>query len=278
MSEITDEMLMAFADGQLAAADRRRVADYIATRPEARARVEMFKRTAAELSTLFNTALAEPVPEKLLAAISNAPVQPSSVSPFRNGRPQAASIVASFIEAILPSWPALQTAGAFAATLVVGGLIGSQWQAPQPSAIQWQDTVAVNEGRILAKDIFRDGLEKTPIGSQLAMNDGSSQRVFTPVLTFERKEGGYCRSYTIENAAGFLLAGIACRNPAGDWTVEIQRDLGPVNKAANRVEMAGKKTSPAVEAAIDKLMSGNVLTREGEAQVIAGHWRRKSTQ
>ncbi|MEQ1697009.1 MAG: hypothetical protein ABL901_14325 [Hyphomicrobiaceae bacterium] len=275
MSEITDEMLMAFADGQLATADRRKVADYIADRPEARARVEMFKRTSVELATMFNAALVEPVPGKLLATITNAPAQPSGRASFASTEKlKTASVVTSFIEAIFPSWPTLMTTGAFAATLAIGALIGSNWHSPRPSAIQWQDTVALNEGRILAKDNFHEGLEKTPIGSKLAMDSASARLVFTPVLTFERKDGGYCRSYTIENAAGLLLAGVACRNAAGDWTLEIQRDLGHVGQTQNGVQTAGKPVSPAIEAAIDKLMRGNVLTKEKEAQVLAGHWQR----
>jgi hypothetical protein len=277
MSEITDEMLMAFADGQLAAADRRRVADYIATRPEARARVEMFKKTSAELGTLFNVALVEPVPAKLLAAINSAS-STGRRAPQKASAPHTTSLMSSIFEVIFPSWPTLITSGAFAATLVIGTVIGSQWQsAPQSSAIQWQDMVALNEGRILAKDNFRDGLEKTALGTRIALSDGLT---FTPVMTFERKGGGYCRQYSLENNAGSQVAGVGCRNSAGDWTVEVQSEItgsaNARNQNANKVEVAGATTSPVVDKAVDKLIKGDVIAKEAEAQLLAGNWQTKS--
>ena len=273
MSEITDEMLMAFADGQLAAADRRRVAGYIATRPEARARVEMFKKTGAELGTLFNQALVKPMPEKMLAAINATPSVPR-LAPL----PQKASIMSSIFESIFPSWPTLITSGAFVATLVIGAVIGSQWRPPQPTAIQWQNIVALNEGRILAKDNFREGLEKTPLGSHIGLNTGSSHIELTPVMTFERKGGGYCRQYNLANSAGALMAGVSCRNSAGDWTVEVQSEIARGNHDPKNVGIAGGTPSRIVDKAVDKLIKGDVFSKETEAAILAGNWQAKAPQ
>ena len=283
MSEITDEMLMAFADGQLAAADRRKVADYIATRPEARARVEMFKNTSAELSTLFNVALVEPVPPKLLAAINNASSPMTNarprLAPHTSSAPRSKSLVSSIYEAIFPAWPTPAMSGALAATLVIGAVIGSQWHPSQPSDIRWQAMVALNEGRILAKDNFRDGLEKAPLGSRIALNDAADKFTFTPVMTFERKDGGFCRQYKLENNSGGLMAGVGCRNSAGDWTIEVQTDLTPSttrnNQEAKKVEIAGATTSRIIDKAVDKLIKGDVFTQEAEAQILAGNWQTK---
>ena len=280
MSEITDEMLMAFADGQLAAADRCRVADYIATRPEARARVEMFQNTRAELGTLLNAALCEPVPDKLIAAINAAPMSRGS-APHKASASTKATRMSSFFDTIFPSWPTPVALGACAATLVIGAVIGLQWRSPQPTGINWQDIVALNEGRILAKDNFRDGLEKTPLGSQVTLNTRSSQIAFTPVMTFERKDGGFCRQYNLANSAGALIAGVGCRNSAGDWTVEVQSELSSRkiargNQDPNKFEIAGALKSPIIDKAVDKMIRGNVLSKETEAQLLAGNWLAKS--
>lgn len=276
MSEITDEMLMAFADGQLAAADRRRVADYIATRPDARARVEMFKKTSAELRTRFNDALVEPVPARLLAAINNAATD-RYLAQHKSNAPHKTSLMSSIFEVMFPSWPTLITYGAIAATLVIGTVIGSQWQStPHSSVIRWQDMVALNEGRIWAKEKFRDGLEKTPVGTQVALND---ELTFTPIMTFERKGGGYCRQYNLENNAGSQIAGVGCRNSAGDWTVEVQSEIAGSanahNQNAKKVEIAGATTPRIVDKAVDKLIKGDVIPKETEAQILAGNWQTK---
>lgn len=72
-SPITDADLHAWADGQLAAARAREVADYLATRPDEAQRVAAWRAQARALRTLFDAVQDEPVPARLLRAAQPRP-------------------------------------------------------------------------------------------------------------------------------------------------------------------------------------------------------------
>ena len=65
MTPITRDMLMAYADGQLAEADRPAVEAHLADNPEAAAEVALMQRENDAIRTLFAPAGAEPVPARL---------------------------------------------------------------------------------------------------------------------------------------------------------------------------------------------------------------------
>lgn len=65
MSEITRDMLLAYADGQLDAAGRAAVDIHLAGNPEAAAEVALIERQTDAIKTLFGPAGAEPVPARL---------------------------------------------------------------------------------------------------------------------------------------------------------------------------------------------------------------------
>ena len=65
MTEITRDMLMAYADGQLEADQRLLVEAHLATNPEAAAEVALLQRQSDAIHTLFDPVAAEPVPARL---------------------------------------------------------------------------------------------------------------------------------------------------------------------------------------------------------------------
>ncbi|WP_137153205.1 anti-sigma factor [Devosia sp. FKR38] len=65
MTEITRDMLMAYADGQLEADQRLLVEAHLAANPEAAAEVALLQRQSDAIRTLFAPAGAEPVPTRL---------------------------------------------------------------------------------------------------------------------------------------------------------------------------------------------------------------------
>jgi anti-sigma factor RsiW len=65
MSEITRDMLMAYADGQLPEPDRAAIAAHLATDTEAAAEIAVLQRQSDAVQTLFGPAAAEPVPLRL---------------------------------------------------------------------------------------------------------------------------------------------------------------------------------------------------------------------
>lgn len=101
---VTDDLLSAYVDGELEAADRERVDAWLQAHPEDRARVQAWQADRAALAALFNPVLDEPAPAALRATVWR-----------RQG---------------LPRWA---MAAAAAGLLLAGGVLGGagmwQWQA-----------------------------------------------------------------------------------------------------------------------------------------------------
>ena len=75
VAKVTDEMLMAYADGALALLLRGpRWKLSCRTDPEARRRVEIFRATGAPLSKLYGQPMSEPVPAHLRDFVLNYPL------------------------------------------------------------------------------------------------------------------------------------------------------------------------------------------------------------
>ena len=60
---LSDEMLMAYADGQLDAGDRARVKKLVAQDPALAARLEIFQATGHGLASVFDEHMNAPLPE-----------------------------------------------------------------------------------------------------------------------------------------------------------------------------------------------------------------------
>lgn len=70
---IPDELIMAFADGELAAPLARRVRDAIRTDAEVRRKYDVFLSTRPLAGAAFATILDEPVPERLKRSLAAIP-------------------------------------------------------------------------------------------------------------------------------------------------------------------------------------------------------------
>src|SRR5262245_25694610 len=70
---ITDEMLMAYVDGELDAEARAAVETAMARDPDIARQVEQHKALRKKLHTAFDGVLQEPLPDRLIATARNAP-------------------------------------------------------------------------------------------------------------------------------------------------------------------------------------------------------------
>ena len=75
---VTDEVLMAYADGELDDATRAEVEQAIATQPELREAVARHTRMRAVVSKTFEPVLEEKVPDRLSQLLESAPASPAS--------------------------------------------------------------------------------------------------------------------------------------------------------------------------------------------------------
>lgn len=234
---IDDDLLMAFADGELDEINRRRVERAIAEDPELRARLEQQQRLRATLAAHYGPVAEEEVPERFRALLETNVVPFAPVAKARTAR---------------PLWQSLT---ALAATLVIGLAIGRTLLAPPGGP------VGVENGALVAQGPLAEALE-TQLASTQA--DGAATSVG---VTFARADGNVCRTFTGSDAAG-----LACREPAG-WRL-IMVTEGPGRPGAQGGYRQAASGNALVMQAAQELMAGEPFDAAAERQARDSGWRR----
>ena len=248
MTEITDEMLMAFADGVLAPEESEIVRAAVMRDPELMRTYESFARTGAVLARRYEGVIAQ-VPQRLMDI------------PTRRGSWRPSGAFARLVEGLRIPAPSLALAiPALAVAAAAGWLVGTATPTP-PEA-----------GGYAASEALRTALETTVAPSTGDIAEGVTLK---PTYTFATQHGAWCRQYQLTYGTNLQSAGIACRQADGDWNVIAQTDPGPVPTSATP---AGKVTTAgADEDRLRNLRStikaGDVLDREQEAALIDRGWR-----
>ena len=216
---ITDEMLMAYVDGELPESERMRVDSAVAADPALQERLEKHRRFRARMGGLFAGVLDEPAPERLLEA-----AKPSNVVRLAERRRSSP----------LP-WMAM------AASLAVGVIAGSSIPRFQQPAI--------------GPDLMAHGQLATVLEKQLASNPGKDETVRVG-LTF-RSADGYCRTFSEKAVAGLAcregsgwkvrMAVAQTTGPAGDYRTAASETPPQVLEAAQDL-MVGEPLDAKAEA------------------------------
>lgn len=240
---LSDEVLMAYADGELDGELRAEVRHAIETDPDIARRVAQHAAARRSIRDAFAAVLDEPVPERLIAATrgASATVRPSPVRLVP--RPRRLQ---------LPSWPQW---AAMAASLLLGAGL---WQL-----------IGRGEGPLFterAGTLAATGALARALSGQLAANQ-SAQAPVQIGISFRSRNGSYCRTFTVRSDS---YAGMACRDVAG-WQVQM---LG----RAPRVEASGYRQAasglpPWLAQQVDSSIAGEPLDAPGEAQARARDWR-----
>lgn len=234
---IDDEMLMAFADGELNEIDRARVAEAVAADPTLRASLQRQKRLRARLADYYAPVAEEDVPERLKAMLETNVVALASTRERRSR----------------PLW---QTLTALAATLVVGLAIGR--------TVEWpggEGPVGVENGTLVAEGSLAKALDDQLASTQ---TDGAATAIG---VTFARADGQLCRTFLRRD-----LAGIACHEPSGWRLVVATQGSAP---GAGEYRQAASGSALVMEAA-QELMVGEALDAGAERQARDSGWRRST--
>lgn len=241
---LTDEMIMAYVDGELeagavAAVERAMHADPAVARAVARARA-----LRERVRQAYEPVLSEQVPERL-AALAPARSRSGRGSAARGRRPAARSGRA---------WRGSQWA-AMAAALVLGVLLAPRLhEAIAPVQLQ-----ATPEG------LVADGALARALETRLAAEAGAAGPVEVG-LSFRGGDGRYCRSFALADQA---LAGLACRDAGGTWRVAAVAEAAPV---AGELRPAATALPPAVLAEIDARLAEDPLDAAGERAARDAGW------
>lgn len=263
MTRLTDEDLMAYADGTLDGDDLARVERHLSTDAEARALVASFRQTAGLSRDAFATPLSEPPPKALVDAIlghgSKTPVVESGPVV-----PAGANVVdLASRRRTRPAGDRWRLPLAASLALLIGlgaGYLANRGIADRPSELAL--------GPIAGSAPFAEVLERSPAGATVGRT--------VVVATFRDKSGRICRELEILSAAMPAqpeAAAIACRGGNRAWTIEGVARLAVALPAGSKIEPSGVPERDALKGLLDMLGATQVLTPAEEKALIERAWK-----
>jgi hypothetical protein len=241
----TDEMLMAYADGELDADTRAAIEAAAETDPQVAEAIARHREIRTRVKQAFDPVLREPIPGRLQDAVkAGGRVRDlAEIAPLKARRVQAA-----------PgrwSWPVL---GAMAATLVLGAFIGLMLRTT-PSAL-----FETHNDRLVAAGELDRTLSVQLAGEVRPAGD------IRPGLSFRTVDGEYCRTFSVGGSAG-----LACRE-AHQWRIDLLEKLPAAEVGIDRYRMAGAGLPRAIQDAVGARIDGEPLDAAEEAAARERGW------
>jgi hypothetical protein len=248
---ISDEILMAYADGELDAAAREAVESAMREDPQIAARIARHRALRLQVQAAYAADLSEEVPQRLLRAAQGAADTERKIVNLRD-HARAANDRGV---ATRRRWRA---AGTLAASVVagvgVGFLIWGRAGAP---------FVRGAGGEVLARGQLAQALS-----SQLAADQPSRSGVLIG-LSFLAKSGDYCRTFSL--AAAVPQSGLACRHGKG-WQVQALIRGSGATGSSSEYRTAGSTMPAAILALVEGQIAGEPLDQAGERAARRRDW------
>jgi len=256
-TNIPDELLTAYVDGELEGTERARIEQAIALDARLAQRVAQHRALRARLRKAFDGALHEPLPQRLLNAAklpaASGPAQIIDLARVRAARARRPEKR----RAPIPRRAAIAVTASLLVGLGAGVLI--------ESLITGTSLTEYRNGSLLASGSLNRALNE-----QLASAAPVSGAVRIG-LSFRAKTGGYCRTFVIDNKRA--LAGFACREQQRWRVVTLlgaDRASSPGSPQAYR--MASSAMPPPLLQAVNEHISGEPLDASDEAKARRGDW------
>ena len=225
--KFSDEMLMAYADGELDLVSRAEIEAAMAEDPELLSTVERHRALAARVQSAYRGVLEEPMPAKL-ASLAAEPVTATVVDLASKRAAQAEERVRKG-QWRLPQWSAL--AASVALGVMVGVLVMRGEQPP------YEET---------ASGLIARGELDAALTRQLAGSLGTGKSRVG--ISFRDRGGAYCRTFHLQQEAP--LAGLACRR-GDEWKLEVLAAAPPHHGELRPAAAMPMAVLQAVDAAID---------------------------
>ena len=245
--KITEEMLIAFADGELDPKERETVMRAVAADPELGRKLAAHQRLRSTLSGHFEPLAEEPVPERFKALLVQKPANGEdnvvSLAAVREGRKE--KVEREGRRGWRPGW---SNFAAIAATLVLGLAIGRSMHDGSP--------VGVSGGGMVARGELAEALDTRLASAQEA---GAVTRIG---LTFRSKDGDICRTFD-----GSAMAGLACRE-GERWRLE---QLLPSTSAGSDYRQASAG-DPRLAASVEGMIEGAPFDANAEKAARDEGW------
>ncbi len=265
MTELNDELLVAYADGELSPEDAAKVELALQTDLRVREAVQMFRDTADWSRRAFDDVLREPVPERLLRAAAGQPdaAEATGAEPSYEGRRAKPAFQGRLA--------GLAMAASIALAIGVGGGFGlSQWSVP----IEAGSAGISQIGAVDSHGALHSALESGASGALTKVGTGGD---VMPLTTFVDRGGRYCREFltTLADRSGTSAAfGIACRQPTGTWLVEaVGAAPTPGRGTGDRFVTATGPQEHVLQAVIGAMSDSGPLALDDEAALLATGWK-----
>ena len=191
----SDEMLMAYADGELDLVARAEIEAAMARDPEVARIVERHRAAAAQIRGAYDAVLEEPVPDRLAALVAIPGAAPTVDLAARRGARRFA-----LGPLRLPAWAAM------AASLAIGLFVGMLVMRGTRGALR-------KRGRRTRR--ARRARHGAGFSARVRHRRRSGVRVG---FSFRDRDGDYCRTFQLQR--DISVAGLACRS--GDaWQLQV---------------------------------------------------------
>jgi hypothetical protein len=255
---ISDETLMAFADGELDATESAAVEKAMRENPDIEKRVARHRALKDRVRLAYSAELMEPVPERLLAAARRGPGKVVDLGEARasHARQATASALAARAARVAAARRRWQPLGTVAAGVLLGlGLGYGIWQ--QNNGLLTRDSTGVWVAR---------GDLDAALSHQLAAEQTATSKIRMGV-SYLTKAGEYCRTFQLSGTS--VPSGIACRG-AKEWRIEL---LAQSAAGAAEYRTAGSDMPPLLLKSIETEIKGEPLDQAGEATARAQGWQ-----
>jgi hypothetical protein len=255
---ISDEMLMAYVDGELDAASRASVEAAMQEDPEIGKRVARQRALRETMQGAFAAVLNEPVPDRLIDAARG---RGAAARAQTATTPQSAvaDLSLSREAARRKKLPARRwQPAAMAASLLLG--LGLGFLVWHRSGVLIQPGAG---GGLVASAALAEALS-----TQLS-DDRAADRVAVTGLSFRNKSGDYCRTFSLNETNA--SSGLACREGT-DWRIEALAQSPRAAANSGNFRTAASEDSPAIRAAVEGSIDGEPLDHAGEIAARQAGW------
>jgi hypothetical protein len=252
---ISDEMLMAYADGELDATAREVVESAMREDPQIVERVARHSALRRRVREAYSAALSEDVPERLLRAAQGAAATERKVVNLQDAR-AAREHSAPYTRPLRRQW---RTAGAMAASVIVG--VGGGffiWGRTVPPFARGADGALVARGQLAQA-----------LSNQLAAEQSRASSVQIG-LSFLAKSGDYCRTFALSGEQS--PSGLACRH-GEEWQVRAVTQGSDGVAGASEYRTAGSTMPAMIRELVEAQVAGEPLDQAGERAARQRDWK-----
>ncbi|MEZ5817386.1 MAG: hypothetical protein R3D44_09915 [Hyphomicrobiaceae bacterium] len=277
MIEVSDEQLMAYADGELDGPLAVDIEHALREDAALRGRLQRFSAPRQRVAVAFETVLREPVPDHLVELVRG---HASSAIERRRDDARVLPFVARKPTADMPlprpgPRPAYRPHRVAASVLLFAlgcstGYLARPSSNPgeAPSARQGNSEMSLRLASFLEAV-----LEAAPSGVLKKADSGQPTHLTANVRgTFKARDGRFCREYKVAIGEGQHLAGVACRQDGLGWVIENQARVAVVAKPASGIRPAAANATSPIDETVDSLIDGGLLDPGEEAELLKRGW------